>query len=88
VTTRAELVLANNRTDQVLADEESAVTVSPGETQNITLTVPMSAMPTNGSSPTDYDLKINFQIGTLSNLVGAGFGTSINLGAFSGGVTN
>jgi hypothetical protein len=84
VTANAEVMLINNQ-NQTLADLQGNVVVSPGETKDITITIPASDVLASGSPLSSYDFRISFKISSLSDLVGMGFGTQVNVGALSGG---
>jgi hypothetical protein len=83
VTVSASLLVLNSQ-NQTLSQVQSSVTVSPGETKNLTLTVPNSVI--SSSSPlSNYYLHISLEIMSLYNLVSIGAKIELNTSVFSGG---
>lgn len=85
VTVIADLTLLDSQ-NQTVANQQSTVTVSPGEAKDLTIALPASALSLNGSSPNDYELRLSLQLGSLFNLAGARLETTTNLGVFLGGM--
>jgi hypothetical protein len=85
VTVSANITLMDSQ-NQTVANRQSTVTVSPGEAKNLTITIPASEVPLNGSSLNDYEVRLSLQLGSLFNLVGARLETTTNLGTFLGGI--
>jgi len=72
-----------NSQNQTVSQLQSSVTVSPGETKDLSLTVPSSVVASAKNST--YYLHITFTISSLSGLVGLGANVELNTCAFSGG---
>jgi hypothetical protein len=83
VTVSASLLVLNSQ-NQTLSQVQSSVTVFPGETKNLTLTVPNSVI--SSSSPqSNYYLHISLEIMSLYNLVSIGAKIELNTSVFGGG---
>ena len=82
VTVRVNITFLNGE-NQTVAQAQSDVTVSPGQSRNLTLDVPI----TPGSSLSGYRIHGSFQISSLANLVGFKVGATISAGNVTGGAS-
>jgi hypothetical protein len=81
-TASAQLDILNVRNMSVY-QQQSSVTVRPGETQNLTMVVPTSFLNTAANST--YYIHVSFEISSLYGLVGTGAKVVVNSCAFNGG---
>jgi hypothetical protein len=77
----AQLNILNTQNESVY-QQQSSVTVSPGETQNIVMVVPISVLQT-GTNGTYY-VHISFEVSSLYGLVGTGAKVVVSTCAFNG----
>lgn len=79
-------VTALDSQNKTIAQVQSGVTVSPGETKALTLSMPSSLVSSisSSSSPSGYRIYVGFQTSSLFNLVGAKAEISINPKAIIG----
>ena len=81
VSATAQLLNAQNQT---VSQYQASVTVSPGETKNLTVTIP-SSIAQSSSSLSSYNIKVNIQVASLYNLVGIKGKAFIEGSALGGG---
>jgi hypothetical protein len=73
-----------NAQNQTVSQSQDSVTVSPGETKNLSVTIPSSIVQST-SSLSSYHIKVNLEVMSLYNLVSIKGDTVINSSALGGG---
>jgi hypothetical protein len=73
-----------NSQNQTVSHSQDSVTVSPGETKDLSLTIPSSIVQSS-SSPSSYHIRVNIEVTSLYNLVSIKGKAVINSSAIGGG---